>query len=256
MTGIYKIESKIKPERIYIGSAVNIDKRWKEHKRDLRADRHHSPKLQRHYNKYDESDFIYTAILTCKKEDLISREQELIDCYKPYFNSCKIANSRLGLKKTQEAKDKISRANKGKFGNRTGVKLSKKTLIKAKVTRIINSVNKCIDNGTMYHSQRELKVMRIKKRLEKKALKEYLKKNKVKVCISDVRRRRKTWPHSSIYRGVCVFIRNGKKRVTSSLAQNGKNIHIGYFKTEKEAALAYNKKAFELFGEKANLNSL
>ena len=31
ITGIYKIQSIIKPERIYIGSAVYVDKRWKEH---------------------------------------------------------------------------------------------------------------------------------------------------------------------------------------------------------------------------------
>lgn len=54
--------------------------------------------------------------------------------------------------------------------------------------------------------------------------------------------------------GLCVY-----KGI--SLAKNAKkyrakitNIHIGYFDTEKEAALAYNKKAIELFGEYASLN--
>ncbi len=28
ISGVYKIQSKIKPERIYIGSSVNINSRW------------------------------------------------------------------------------------------------------------------------------------------------------------------------------------------------------------------------------------
>lgn len=40
----------------------------------------------------------------------------------------------------------------------------------------------------------------------------------------------------------------------ASLKFNKKNVFIGMFKDEKDAALAYNKKATELFGEFANLN--
>ena len=38
-SGVYKIQSICKPERVYIGSAVNIDKRWKEHIWQLKNER-------------------------------------------------------------------------------------------------------------------------------------------------------------------------------------------------------------------------
>lgn len=40
----------------------------------------------------------------------------------------------------------------------------------------------------------------------------------------------------------------------SEIAVNGKKLHIGRFKTENEAAIAYNEKAKVLHGEFANLN--
>jgi len=41
---------------------------------------------------------------------------------------------------------------------------------------------------------------------------------------------------------------------TSRITKDGKEIHIGCFTTPEDAALAYNKKAKELFGEFATLN--
>jgi len=52
-SGIYQIQSKIKPERIYIGSAINISERWDKHLRDLSKNRHHSDKLQNQVKKHN-----------------------------------------------------------------------------------------------------------------------------------------------------------------------------------------------------------
>jgi group I intron endonuclease len=111
-SGIYKIQSISKPERVYIGSALNIDKRWKEHIWQLKNERHHSQKLQRHYNKYGVSDLQFSIIAFCDKDNLMSMEQFYLDSIKTYFNNFLSANSPLGYKHTEEAKRKISEYNK------------------------------------------------------------------------------------------------------------------------------------------------
>nr|WP_097610072.1 hypothetical protein [Bacillus cereus] len=59
---------------------------------------------------------------------------------------------------------------------------------------------------------------------------------------------------SSKYHGVCFVTSSNKWQATISF--NGKNKIIGRFKSEYEAAEAYNKKALELFAESATLNKL
>lgn len=61
-------------------------------------------------------------------------------------------------------------------------------------------------------------------------------------------------PKSSKYKGV-TWDKNRNKWMTK-IKFNQKGIHLGRFKTQEEAALAYNKKAKELFGKFANLNKI
>jgi hypothetical protein len=55
------------------------------------------------------------------------------------------------------------------------------------------------------------------------------------------------------YKGM-YFTRNGKW--SAQITFNYKKISLGVFTTEKEAAIAYNLKALELFGEFAKLNEI
>ena len=57
---------------------------------------------------------------------------------------------------------------------------------------------------------------------------------------------------SSLFKGVFWSLWASKWR--AQIVSNKKSIHLGYFNSKKEAALAYNKAADEYFGEFAKLN--
>lgn len=113
ISAIYKIKSIIKPDRSYIGSSQDIIGRLKLHLRDLRRNKHHSKKLQNHFNKYGESDLQFTILLGCDRKDLIKIEQYFLDSYKPYFNVLSKAGSHLGAKRSIESRKRISDSKKG-----------------------------------------------------------------------------------------------------------------------------------------------
>jgi len=115
ISGIYQIQSKIKPERIYMGSSIDVNGRRNGHLYELRHNKHHSHKLQRHYNKYSEQDLEFSILCVCSKNQLSWIEQYYIDFYQPYFNECNfVGKSMLGRPLSEEHKRKISQANKGK----------------------------------------------------------------------------------------------------------------------------------------------
>ena len=102
ISGVYQIQSRIKPERIYIGSSVDVYSRWSKHLCDLRDNEHCNPKLQNHYNKYGKNDLIFSVVICCEKDELLGAEQFYMDSKKTYFNIAPKAGSNLGLKKTEE----------------------------------------------------------------------------------------------------------------------------------------------------------
>lgn len=57
---------------------------------------------------------------------------------------------------------------------------------------------------------------------------------------------------SSIFKGVCFYANLNKYRCR--IKYNKKEINLGYFRTETEAAIRYNEMAINLFGEFALLN--
>jgi hypothetical protein len=71
-------------------------------------------------------------------------------------------------------------------------------------------------------------------------------------CSQNLMNRQNHRPTTSGYKGVSLHKRNKTWRATINL--NGKQIYAGCYATPVEAALAYNAKAIELFGEFARPN--
>jgi len=128
--GIYKI-SHAASGRAYVGSAVNIKKRWATHRHALRTGRHHSQKLQRAWSKYGEAEFCFDVLLVCAPGDLLFYEQRVIDGWgtvKGGFNVRPTAGNSLGMPVKPVAREKIRAA-------LTGIKRSDETREKMRLVR-------------------------------------------------------------------------------------------------------------------------
>lgn len=80
MIGIYKIENLIN-HKVYIGQSISIASRLKQHKSDLKNNRHANSHLQSSWNKYGEENFIFEIIDLCTKEQLNEKEIYWIEYY-------------------------------------------------------------------------------------------------------------------------------------------------------------------------------
>lgn len=107
VSGIYEIRNVVSGKR-YIGSAVDFDKRWKTHRRQLNAGKHFSKNMQASWNKYGGEQFAFRPLLICAREHLLMYEQIAIDGLLPEFNSCKVAGSTLGIKYSPETLARLS----------------------------------------------------------------------------------------------------------------------------------------------------
>lgn len=76
-TGIYKILNK-RNNKVYIGSAIDIKKRWRDHKWHLNHNKHHNSHLQSAWNKFGENSFVFLILIECDVTGLLTLENEFI----------------------------------------------------------------------------------------------------------------------------------------------------------------------------------
>lgn len=135
--------------KIYIGSSVNLYRRWNEHKRDLNANQHCNQHLQNAWGKYGELNFVFEVLELVDCEILLIREQYWIDTLTPYnkkigFNIAVIANAPTkGKKLSIETRSRISDALKGKKKSFEHIKKSAeghrgKKLSRAHIDKIVS----------------------------------------------------------------------------------------------------------------------
>lgn len=108
-SGCYEIVNRANGKR-YIGSSVDVDHRMRAHRSRLDRCVHHSPILQRAWDKHGSSSFEFRRLLICAPADLLMYEQILIDFHCPEYNVLKVAGSALGRAHTEETKAKMRAA--------------------------------------------------------------------------------------------------------------------------------------------------
>lgn len=78
LSGVYKITNKVN-DKFYIGSGYSIFSRWFNHTCDLKNGTHTNYKLQRAFDKYGFSNFIFEVIELHPPEGLNESEQKYLD---------------------------------------------------------------------------------------------------------------------------------------------------------------------------------
>lgn len=127
ISGVYKIINDINGH-YYVGSSNDVRGRWRGHKSLLRKNKHHSPRLQRAWNKYGESSFTFHIEFVCS--NYLYKEQLILDavygsisCY----NVCPTSTGTAGYKHTDKFKEYIRSINTGRVvSEETRQLLSKK----------------------------------------------------------------------------------------------------------------------------------
>jgi group I intron endonuclease len=116
-TGVYIIKNRLNG-KVYVGSARDISRRWRVHRRSLRSNSHHSDKLQRAWNKYGATQFSFEVLeVVSDVSQLFTVEQRWMDSFCAIsrgYNIFPVAGSPLGYTHTEQAKAKMSAAGKGR----------------------------------------------------------------------------------------------------------------------------------------------
>lgn len=124
MSGVYAIIGPTGTR--YIGSSLDIDRRFRNHAEALRRGKHQNPHLQQAWAKADEAVFTFTVLEVVPPADLLLREQFHLDAARPDVYNCGIYAecSAKGIKLPESTRAKMSASHIGhKVSNATKAKI-------------------------------------------------------------------------------------------------------------------------------------
>jgi len=247
--GIYCFENIINDKK-YIGQTIDLNSRIKDHCRKLRKNEEDCIILQYAWNKYGEENFKWYIIEICEIELLSNKEIYWIKELHSHVteNGYNISwggdSPMLGQKMSEESRQKISKANKGQ--KRTEEQRKRIS------DNIIHRFGEDSSNWNRRWPEEKRKQASERMKGEKHPNWGNERSEETRNNISLSKTGKKYINNSSNYVGVCWHKCSGKW--ISQIVYMQKKIYLGLYDNKNDAAIAYNNKAIELFGDQARLN--
>jgi predicted GIY-YIG superfamily endonuclease len=264
---IYALKDPMIDKVRYIGWAKNPKKRYSEHLSVARRGfKGHKNNWIRKLTK-DNLKPILEIIEEVKYKDYVQREQYWIAYYgrENLVNGTDGGEGTLGWMPSDEQRDRMSKLLKGRPGTRTGMVNSPETRKKISES---NKGHAAWNKGIEMPEEQKQKLSDSKKGKpawnkgipmtdeQKERLSISKKENmtdEIRENMSEVRRGRKG-KNGITSKYVGVDFHKSDKKWRGSISYLGKKYYLGSYNTEEEAAISYDKKSIELFGDKAKTN--
>lgn len=86
LSGIYLIQNKV-TKCFYVGGSTCLRNRLRQHKNDLKNNRHKNTRLMTDYIEYGADNFVAKVLLRCSVSELLEREQNMLNLLKRHYST-------------------------------------------------------------------------------------------------------------------------------------------------------------------------
>ena len=124
ISAVYKIVNTVTRD-FYIGSSINVKRKWANHKCPSNWKRHPNSKLYQDFHKYGVDKFDFQILVMRDPDQLKEKEQEFIEMLQPTYNNY-MANGIDVERRKEHHKDYMSKYQQSNRGKEVQNKASKK----------------------------------------------------------------------------------------------------------------------------------